>query len=49
MKATPEQTLRALDRVSRGEVWDATPQTDTWQHIGDVVAQLVYKSREAAE
>lgn len=46
---TPEQTLRALDRVSRGKVWDANPQTETWRHVADVAADLVYQFREAGE
>lgn len=46
---TPEQTLRALDRVSRGLVWNATPQRDPWRHVADAAAGLVQYSQEAAE
>lgn len=46
---TPEQTLAALARVSRGEVWHHTPQPETWRRIGDLAGELVYKQREAAE
>lgn len=46
---TKEQTLHALDRVSRGEVWEAKPQNDPWKHIGAVAAQLVPQPSEAAE
>lgn len=46
---TPEQTLVALARVSRGEVWNGKPQTSTWRSIGEVAAGLVGKHYEAAE
>lgn len=46
---TPEQTLRALDRVSRGLVWNATPQRDSWQHVADAAASLIHYPQEAAE
>lgn len=49
MKPTPEQTLAALARVSRGEVWEAKPQTSSWKSIGSVAAAMVYKRFEAAE
>ncbi len=44
-----EQTLAALARVSRGEVWQHTPQPETWRHIGDLAGELVYQKVEAAE
>ena len=46
---TKEQTLHALARVSRGAVWHAQPQRDPWKSIGDLAAELVWKSKEAAE
>lgn len=46
---TAEQTLAALARVSRGEIWHGKPQTSTWRHVGEVAAGLVAKQCEAAE
>lgn len=46
---TTEQTLKALSRVSRGEVWEGKPQTSTWRSICDVAAGLARKQCEAAE
>ena len=46
---TNEQTLDALTRVSRGEVWNGKPQNDPWRSIGDLAAGLAGKKREAAE
>lgn len=46
---TKAQTLAALARVSRGEVWHPTPQPDPWRSIGDLAAELVWKQCEAAE
>lgn len=44
---TKEQTLAALARVSRGEVWHHTPQPETWRPIGDLAAELVFQQCEA--
>lgn len=44
-----EQTLAALARVSRGEVWNHTPQPNHWRSIGDIAAEQVWKNCEAAE
>ncbi|WP_167550357.1 hypothetical protein [Paracoccus marcusii] len=46
---TKEQTLAALARVSRGEVWNHTPQPDHWRSVGDLDAEQVWKKCEAAE
>lgn len=46
---TKEQTLAALARVSRGEVWNHTPQPDPWRSVADLAAELVWKNCEAAE
>lgn len=46
---TKEQTLAALARVSRGEVWHHTPQHDPWRSVGDLAAEMVWKNCEAAE
>lgn len=46
---TKEETLAALARVSRGEVWHHAAQPETWRHIGDLAAEQVYKHCEAAE
>ena len=50
-RATPtkEQTLAALSRVSRGQVWNATPVPSDWRSVGEVAADLVARNIEAAE
>lgn len=44
-----EQTLAALDRVSRGEIWHHTPQPDPWRSVGDLAAEMLWTKYEAAE
>ena len=46
---TKEQTLAALARVSRGEVWNHTSQPDHWRSVGDLAAEQVWMKCEAAE
>lgn len=46
---TKEQTLRALERVSRGEVWFSQPQPNHWQHVHDAASRVVDRQSEAAE
>ena len=46
---TKEQTLAALSRVSRGEVWHHTPQPDHWRSIGDLAAEQLRQHIEATE
>ena len=45
---TKEQTLAALARVSRGEVWNHTPQPDHWRSVGHAAVGAVRETCEAA-
>lgn len=46
---TKEQTLAALSRVSHGQVWNASPVRNDWRSVGEVAADLVARTSEAAE
>lgn len=43
---TKEQTLAALARVSRGEVWQHSPQPETWRSVGDLAAEALCRVTE---
>lgn len=48
-RPSPEQTLKSLDRVSKGEVWNATPPADHWTHVYDAASRAFAPAKDAAE